>query len=389
LDPNASGSEPLFGRVVAALLAPRDGAVLVAYQEPLAVVELSNEGTGIAVLDATGAPAEEVRQRLDRIFEAHQTGVLIAVVVGGGSQMREAIVAADRAARNADKLGAYHVDDSGRLARVAGRRQGAVVDAVAALGTTRPLSPEEIGSAMARAQHDREEAVRFAATLQGRRPWATWALLAACVVLFFLARHWGQVGRGATQFAMGANSEELVRSGEIWRLLASAFLHGDDLHLIANMLGLYSFGSFLEVAVGWRRFVLLYATSALGGGLASAFAGHVHSSVGASGAIWGLMTAGLALSLLRRSVFPRRIASGLRSRLVPLVMLNIFLSFIPTIDKWAHGGGGVVGFALAAAGLLSAHPNGDPRWIRVTALVSAMALVVSVVVALAAGQPWS
>ncbi len=73
-------------------------------------------------------------------------------------------------------------------------------------------------------------------------------------------------------------------------------------------------------------------------------------SVGASGAIWGLMGATLALVLSRQRVLPRLIARGLRQRLLVVLVINVALSFLPGIDLYAHFGGGLVGFLMARGG---------------------------------------
>jgi membrane associated rhomboid family serine protease len=118
------------------------------------------------------------------------------------------------------------------------------------------------------------------------------------------------------------------------------------------MLALYSLGGFLEALLGGRRYLLVYGASAVGGGIATAIAGTLRVmmggapsyTVGASGAIWGLMGATLALVLGRQ--MPRLIARGLRQRLLVVLAINVALSFVPGIDLYAHFGGGLVGFFL-------------------------------------------
>jgi membrane associated rhomboid family serine protease len=232
----------------------------------------------------------------------------------------------------------------------------------------------------------------------GARVTAT--ITAVCVVLTALEYWWMSAGKLAVFAAMGANSGAAVRDGEVWRLLASAFLHGDVIHLLVNMLALWSFGVVLEQLLGPKRYVLLYGLSALGGALASAFLGAGLWSVGASGAIWGLMAAGLALAYWPRDLLPAPMVEQLRKRAWMPLLINLAYSFQPGIDILAHLGGGVVGFALMAGFLTRGlkpvaereHPGDIERApslaVTVGAYVLAAAMAVSVAVALAVGRPW-
>jgi membrane associated rhomboid family serine protease len=162
------------------------------------------------------------------------------------------------------------------------------------------------------------------------------------------------------------------------------------MHLLFNLVALQSFGGFLEAVLGWRRYLVLFGASALGGSLASALISRAASSVGASGAMWGLMLAGFALSRARSNVLPARIARQLRQRLVMVVVINVLFSFLPGIDIYAHFGGGAIGFALV--GLLAPRTAGAPddssATLRILALITAAVLAASVVVALVSGRPW-
>jgi rhomboid protease GluP len=377
-----------FGRLLAALATPRVGhaeASLVAYQPPVAVLELLGEG-GIVVLDVAGATPAEVEQRAGRITSTYQGGHLFLVITGGGPEHRPAVEAVDRKALDARRLSVFHLDRTGALHRVAGARSKVIEAAARALPSTPPLPADAVPALIARGQREREETVNFAAQLRGRRPWVTIALVAACVLVHLLDQSWGSGAR------WGANFGPAVREGQVWRLLSSAFLHGNTVHLMMNMLGLWSFGGFLEPVLGWRRYLVVYGLSALVGSLASAFLG-TRASVGASGALWGLMLAGFAL-LRRQGIFPARTARLLRQRLVGIVGINVGISFlIPNIDKFAHFGGGIAGFLLVASGLLAPRTVGavgdEAGWIRVAAPLTAVLLVLSVLVALWVGRPWA
>jgi rhomboid protease GluP len=126
------------------------------------------------------------------------------------------------------------------------------------------------------------------------RPLGAILIIAACVVAFGF-----QVARGGlmdldTLIAQGALESARVQAGEWWRTLSAAFLHGGVDHLVGNMIMLFVLGMACEHAFGASQFLLLYVASALGGSLAS-LALTDKPSVGASGAIFGLAGALIAL----------------------------------------------------------------------------------------------
>jgi rhomboid protease GluP len=114
-----------------------------------------------------------------------------------------------------------------------------------------------------------------------------------------------------------------------WTLLSSAFLHIGLMHLLFNMAALLSFGPLLERVLGWRRYVVLYALSALGGGMASALGHEVIVSAGASGALWGLMVGGAGLAVRPRDVLPRSVVGSMRKQVWTPVLINLVYSFQP------------------------------------------------------------
>ena len=77
--------------------------------------------------------------------------------------------------------------------------------------------------------------------------------------------------------------------------MTSAFLHGGPIHLILNMVALYWFGSLLEQRIGSGRFLLLYIVSGLAGSAGALIAAPTTPTVGASGAIFGILGAGLVV----------------------------------------------------------------------------------------------
>jgi membrane associated rhomboid family serine protease len=132
----------------------------------------------------------------------------------------------------------------------------------------------------------------------------------------------------------------LVTSGEWWRLITAGFLHGSILHLIFNVYILWVIGSQLEIIVGNIKFIIIYFASLLGGSLASyLFSPFGSYSIGASGAIFGLMGAMLVVGRKRNLDI---------SQITTLVAINVVIGFVLSgIDWRAHLGGLATGAFIA------------------------------------------
>jgi membrane associated rhomboid family serine protease len=136
-----------------------------------------------------------------------------------------------------------------------------------------------------------------------------------------------------------------VAHGEWWRLITAAFLHYGPLHVGMNMLVLWFIGPALEDYFGHWRYALVYLVSGLAGSAGALLWSPNALTVGASGAIWGLMGAAVVLEARRIYVFGGQ-AMG-------LVVLNLVITLlIPGISIGGHIGGGIAG-ALAALAITS------------------------------------
>ena len=148
---------------------------------------------------------------------------------------------------------------------------------------------------------------------------------------------WGLVGE--PQYRLGASyGLPIFYANEWWRLVTAMFLHGGLIHIGFNMMQL---GPALEELYGSARYLFLYVVTGAFGFLVSAWFGNF--SLGASGALLGLVGVMLAITTKRGGSYMR----DLRSRLVSSVVILFILGFSGVgIDNYAHFAGLVAGFGL-------------------------------------------
>jgi membrane associated rhomboid family serine protease len=131
--------------------------------------------------------------------------------------------------------------------------------------------------------------------------------------------------------------------GEWWRLITAAFLHGNLIHLALNMFVLWIVGAPVEQAIGRGRFLALYLVSGLAGSAGALIFSPDAVTVGASGAIFGILGAALVLESQRNYV--------LGGQAFGLIVINLVLTFaIPNISVGGHLGG-LAGGALGTLAL--------------------------------------
>ncbi|MCB9689022.1 MAG: rhomboid family intramembrane serine protease [Alphaproteobacteria bacterium] len=181
---------------------------------------------------------------------------------------------------------------------------------------------------------------------------ATAGVAATIVAVAALQTTWGSFGDIEVLASLGAWTAE-EGWHQPWRLLSSLWLHGSADHLFGNLVSLLVFGWPLERAIGWRRWLLLYAASGLGGALLAAVATAPVAMVGASGAIFGLFGAIAALAVRPRGALHGGEVAVLREAVWPLGVAMVLHSFLPGVAWAAHVGGGLVGATLAGSGLLT------------------------------------
>lgn len=168
----------------------------------------------------------------------------------------------------------------------------------------------------------------------------TYILIGINIVVHLVDTVAGYFGTYRPLANAGANAGLWVAQGEYYRLFTSIFLHANLQHLLMNALGIFILGNIVETLIGWRRFLLLYIVAGLVGSAASLYFHPIGASVGASGAVLGL----LGYILYVRWQRPYAIPPQMQQWAMSLLLLNLLFSFLPGIDRWAHLGGIVGGF---------------------------------------------
>lgn len=184
-------------------------------------------------------------------------------------------------------------------------------------------------------------------------PWATLALVLACCVTFIamLVQQRALVPffDPGTLIAWGANTSSQTFEGEWWRLLTALFLHGNLLHLLLNMWVLLQVGRLAERIYGRWVFLGIYFSAGIVGGLVSLLWKSPVVTVGASGAIFGVVGAFL-VALADRNGVPRALARSHWISTLVFVLYNLLVgATAPLVDNAAHVGGLVSGVLFGYA----------------------------------------
>lgn len=177
-------------------------------------------------------------------------------------------------------------------------------------------------------------------------PFFAIALMAANLLVFIWELSVGALKSKSAIIAAGAISGEKVLEGEYWRLGTGMFMHASWGHLIGNCISLYILGLAVEQAWGPARASAIYIVSGLAGAAASSFL-QAKPSVGASGAIFGLMGAAVVFFYRYKASFrprDRRIGTVLLFWGAFQVLMG---ALTPYVDNCAHLGGLAAGMIMA------------------------------------------
>ena len=192
-------------------------------------------------------------------------------------------------------------------------------------------------------KHNREDASKLDKVFKSKTPYVTYFLIAVCIIFYFVPVFSGHYGDIIDLYCIHGPS---IRAGQFYRLLTGIFLHGGLLHLLCNSYSLYIIGSQIESYLGKVKYLIIYFFSALCGALLSITLSGGVGSIGASGAIFGLMGSMLYFGYYYR-VF---LGNVVKSQLLPIIALNLFLGFMSSgIDNFAHIGGLIGGIIITIA----------------------------------------
>lgn len=198
---------------------------------------------------------------------------------------------------------------------------------------------------------------RVQLTLPAKQPIVTYAILGITILVYLVQM--------ATQYFLGvdlassylAKVNSLIIQGQLWRLITPILVHGSITHIGFNMYALYIFGRNLEYQYGHGRFLVLYLLGGFAGNVVS-FVMSINPSIGASTAIFGLLSAQGVFIYRNRRFFGNR-ARGILMNILFILGINLVLGLSPMIDNWGHLGGLIGGlvFAWTAGPLWEMEPG--------------------------------
>ncbi|KAG0463373.1 hypothetical protein HPP92_019442 [Vanilla planifolia] len=238
------------------------------------------------------------------------------------------------------------------------------------------IHPIEIGSASLSRRTSPANAMASISgefmTFRRWRPWLVPAFVIANVVLFSITMFVNNCPRSSPSCILsflgrfsfqplkenpllGPSSNTLEKMGALdvnkvvhehqgWRLITCIWLHAGVVHILANMLSLLFIGMRLEQEFGFVRIGILYIISGFGGSLLSALFIQSSISVGASGALFGLLGGMLSELITNWTIYANKFAALLT--LVFIIAINLIVGVLPHVDNFAHIGGFISGFLL-------------------------------------------
>ncbi|KAG9451677.1 hypothetical protein H6P81_004581 [Aristolochia fimbriata] len=138
--------------------------------------------------------------------------------------------------------------------------------------------------------------------------------------------------------------EKVVNQHQGWRLVTCVWLHAGVIHLLANMLSLVFIGIRLEQQFGFVRIGVIYLLSGFGGSVLSSLFIRNNISVGASGALFGLLGAMLSELITNWTIYSNKAAALIT--LLVIIVINLAVGILPHVDNFAHIGGFLTGILL-------------------------------------------
>ena len=192
-------------------------------------------------------------------------------------------------------------------------------------------------------EHNKKDAKKINAIFKNKFPMITYWLIAVNVIIYVIPILFGQYNDLINNYSVWGPA---IREGQYYRLLTGIFLHGGILHLLFNCYALYVIGAQVENFLGRIKFIIIYLVSGITGALFSVIFGGNFASIGASGAIFGLLGALVYFGYHYRVY----LGTVIKSQIIPLIVLNLLLGFcVSGIDNFAHVGGLIGGTLMSIA----------------------------------------
>ena len=183
------------------------------------------------------------------------------------------------------------------------------------------------------------------------KPWITMGIIAINVIMYLVTAYLsysyaqGSIFNSDTNvlILLGAKVNNLIAQGQYFRLITCMFLHGGIVHVGVNMYSLYAIGPMVEKVYGKTKYIAIYFVS----GVCASIFSYVFStsvSIGASGAIFGLLGAVLVYAIKSKGKTGNEFIRSILS----VIFINIFIgATLPNIDNFAHVGGLLGGMIIA------------------------------------------
>jgi membrane associated rhomboid family serine protease len=228
------------------------------------------------------------------------------------------------------------------------------------------MTPTPVGMRCPECSRSTTKVRTISAISRGSEPRVTYVLIGLCVLAFLATGQFGVQAEGGNSAyvdlallgkGLGPDGFIGVAEGEYWRLITGGFLHGGFLHIAFNMYLLYILGQMLESSLGSVRFALLYFAALLAGSAGALLVTPHALTVGASGAVFGLMGATF-LEMRSRGMDP--MAGGVFGSIGGLIIINLVFSFV--LSGISIGGhiGGLIGGGLVALAYQAADRMRQP-----------------------------
>lgn len=192
-------------------------------------------------------------------------------------------------------------------------------------------------------KHNRDDAKKVESVFKMKKPIITYSLVIINILMYVIPVLFGVYGNFLESFCIYGPA---IRGGQYYRLITGTFLHANLFHLFFNCYALAVLGSQLESFLGKIKYLIVYLFSAVVGAMFSVTFGGDYYSVGASGAIFGLMGSLVYFGYHYRVY----LGNVVKSQIIPLILMNLGIGFLlPGVDNSAHIGGLIAGALITVA----------------------------------------